>query len=501
LVALALVAVAVVFLARPAEAAPQPRSLGGGGWCWFGDPRGVHHKGTYNHTYIGWIDREGDIKVASYDHNTRVRTTAVLRRRLEVNDHANPSLHFRPDGRLMAFYSRHGGRNMYYRVSVRPEDITSWGRERTIPTNTPGRRGYTYPNPIQLRGESNRLWLFWRGGNFQPSFSRSADGGRTWATALTLIQSPSGRPYIKFASNNRDAIHFAFTQGHPGSVKSKIYHALYKRGSFYRADGTKIKRMSQLPLSPRETTRVDPKNTNAWIHDIALDRAGRPVIVYAKIVSAREHYYLYARWTGSRWSRARIASAGGSIEDGAQMWYSGGITLDHENPSVVYLSREVSGMHEVETWRTPDRGRTWTRRAVTSGSSTENVRPISPRGLVSFGDDMSVVWMRGDYKAFVDYQTDITTRLLNGGNIPPTAGATISPRRGQAPLSVRFGGSPSTDPDGSIVRWSWAFGDGSRATGGAVSHTFSSPGRYFVKLTVTDDLGDKDVFVTEVVVG
>lgn len=499
--ALALIVVAMTVLARPAEAAPQLRSLGGGGWSWFGDPRGVHHRGAYNRTYIGWIDREGTIKVASYDHGTGVRTTAALRWRLEVDDHDNPSLHLLPDGRLMVFYSRHAGGKMFYRVSVRPEDITSWRRERTVPTNTPGPNGYTYPNLVQLRAERNRLWLFWRGGNYQPTFSTSADGGDTWTTARTLVKYADNRPYIKFASNKRDTIHFAFTQGHPNTSQTKIYHAFYKRRAFYRADGTKIKRMSQLPLSPSETARIDTTASKDWIHDIALDNAGRPVIVYATFRSARKHSYWYARWTGTRWLRVPLTSAGPPIANRRETWYSGGITLDHDNPSVVYLSRKVNGMHEVETWWTPDRGRTWSRQAVTSGSRTENVRPISPRGLLAFDDDMSVVWMRGNYKHWVDYRTDITTVLMNGGNVPPNAEARVSPKRGKAPLSARFHGGLSKDSDGAIVSWSWDFGDGTRAAGSSTSHTYSSPGRYFPRLTVTDNSGDTDVFVTEVVVG
>jgi hypothetical protein len=496
---LALVAVAAMTAARAADAAPT-RSLGGGAWSWFGDPRAVHHKGTYNRTYIGWIDREGDIKVASYDHGTRLRVTAVLRWRLGIDDHNNPSLHVRPDGRLMAFYSRDSRKKMSYRVSRRPEDITSWGRERTIRTNTSGSKGYTYPNPVQLRAERNRLWLFWRGGNWQPTFSTSTDGGNTWAAARTLVTYPDDRPYIKFSSNKRDRIHFAFTQGHPRNLNTNIYHAYYRNGALYRANGTRIKSMSSLPLAPSETDKVYDTRYRSWVHDIALDSRGRPIIVFAVFRSTSDHRYYYARWTGLRWRRYGITPAGGTISDSREPHYSGGITLDHENPSVVYLSHEVKGMHEIETWRTPDRGRRWRRQVMTSGSRTENVRPVSPRGLLSFDNDLSVVWMRGSYDHYVDYQTDITTRLLRGGNGPPVAEAAVSPRSGRAPLSVRFDGRRSKDSDGSIVRWSWNFGDRSGGSGSAVSHTYSSPGRYFVRLTVTDDLGDKDVFVTEVVV-
>ncbi len=455
----------------------------------------MHHRGAYNRTYIGWIDREGDIKVASYDHSTRLRTTAVLAWRLGIDDHNNPSLHVRPDGRLMAFYSRAGRKTMRYRVSSRPEDITSWGRERTVPTNTSGPKGYTYPNPVQL-GESNRLWLFWRGGNWQPTFSTSTDSGSTWAPAQTLVNYPDHRPYIKFSSNKSDRIHFAFTQGHPRNLNTNIYHAYYRKGALYRANGTRIKSMAGLPLAPSETDKIYDTSYRSWVHDIALDSRGRPIIVFAVFPSTSDHRYYYARWTGLRWRRYEIAPAGGMISDSREPHYSGGITLDHENPSVVYLSREVRGVHEVETWRTPDGGPTWRRQAVTSGSRAENVRPVSPRGLLSFDNNMSVVWMRGNYGHYVDYQTDITTRLLNGGNVPPAAEAAVSPRSGRAPLSVRFDGRRSKDSDGSIVSWSWRFGDGSLANGRTVSHTYSSPGRYFVRLTVTDDWGDKDVLVT-----
>lgn len=503
----ALVAVSDARAQASAAAAPKLRTLGGGAWSWFGEPRGVHHRGNYRRTYVGWVDRQGDVKVASYDHATRVRTTAVLKWGLDVNDHANPSLHVRPDGRLMVFYNRHDGSKMRYRISSLPEDVRAWSRERTVPTNTSslnGKSGYAYPNPLRLSAERNRLFLFWRGGNWQPSFSTTSDHGRTWSPARTLIREPDQRPYVKYASNGRDKIHFAFTQGNPGSVDTDIHYAYYKDGALHRADGSRIKSMARLPLSPSQADKVYDTDTKTWIHDITLDSSGRPVIVFTTLPSDDEHHYHYARWTGTRWSEHHITPAGGSFGDPdsetRDRYYSGGITLDHENPGAVYLSREVNGMFEVETWRTPDGGKTWRREAVTSGSSVKNARPISPRGLQTFDDDMSVVWMRGSYSTYLNYQTDITTRLLNGGNIPPIAEMRATPRSGPAPLKVNFDGSASRDPDGSRLAYAWAFGDGTRGRGRSISHTYKSPGRYYATLTVTDTDGDKDVFVVEVTV-
>ena len=53
-----------------------------------------------------------------------------------------------------------------------------------------------------------------------------------------------------------------------------------------------------------------------------------------------------------------------------------------------------------------------------------------------------------------------------------------------------FDGSGSSDPDGSIVSYSWDFGDGSAAgTGIAPSHAYTATGTYTATLTVTDNSG------------
>jgi PKD repeat protein len=47
----------------------------------------------------------------------------------------------------------------------------------------------------------------------------------------------------------------------------------------------------------------------------------------------------------------------------------------------------------------------------------------------------------------------------------------------------------SEDDDGSIVAWLWDFGDGATSSQRNPSHAYESPGRYDVRLTVTDDDG------------
>jgi len=479
-----------------APAAAAERSVGDGAWSWFGDPRAVTHDGR---TYIGWVDQEGDVKVSSYDHATGERVTAVLQARLNQDDHANPSLHVRPDGTLVVFYSRHVGPSMHYRVSSQPDDVTSWGPPQTVPTNTPGIRGYTYPNPIRLEGE-DATYLFWRGGNYNPTFSVQHDGETTWSPARTLITMPGERPYVKYDSSGGDTIHMAYTNAHPNEFASvNIYYARVRAGLVERVGGQQVGSLDD-PISPAEGDPVYDATEPTWVHDVAADSAGRPVILFASFPSASDHRYHYARWTGSAWDIHQITPAGGSFRgDGGSPYYSGGLTLDHEDPSRVYLSRQTGSSWQVEAWTTVDGGASWTTQSLTAGSTEKNVRPVSPRGMVAFGGDLSVVWMRGPYQAYVDYDTAITA-VSPAGNQPPVADAEPAVRAGRAPLEVRFDSAFSRDPDGSIATWEWDFGDGATATGPSPTHTYASGGRYVPTLTVTDDGGATSVFVDEILV-
>lgn len=395
-----------------------------GAWNWCGDPKAVHHQGLHRRTYVGWVDDEGSVRIGAWDHETGETASTALHEGMERDDHDNPSILVLPDGRLMAFYCPHvrvpgrdeGLMGMFYRVSDAPEDVTSWGPERQLATNTPGSWGYTYPNPIQLSDEGGRIYLFWRGGNGQPSVSFT-DDGEYWTYAHTLFRSGGKRPYAKYATDGASTIHFAFTDGHPrGEPANSIYYAFYRDGALYRADGTRIGDLDALPLVPEDVDRVyDARamGARAWVWDIALDSMGRPVIVYAVFPEEDDHRYRYARWDGARWSDHEICGGGSWFPEPIPdmrgrryyVYYSGGVTLDHEDPSVVYASREIDGVHEIEMWKTPDGGLTWESEPITCGSSRDNVRPVVPRGRPAGGP--RILWMNGGYEHYTRYLTSV----------------------------------------------------------------------------------------------
>lgn len=399
-------------------AAAATHSLGHGAWSWFGDPRAVTRGGR---TYVGWVDRRGDVRIAAYDARThRVVRGPVLKRRLGRDDHANPSILIRRDGRLMVFFSPHSGhhlpppgvpRRLYYRVSRRPGDVRRFGRLRWLPTNTPGGLGYTYPNPIRI---GRAVCLFWRGGNWQPS-TATWRPGRGWSRARTLIRVGGGnRPYVKYAAgrgHSRGAVDVAFTEANPGNLATSIYYARLRADRFRRAGGRSA---GGFPLAPRRADRVYNGRAalgRAWVLDTASTAAGRPVILFATYHPGGRHViYRYATFAGGRWRLRRLVDSGPPIAGN----YPAGASLDHSDPATVVLSRRVGRVYEIERWRTRDGGRSWAHAAITHGSRQWNIRPVVPRG-----GSRTVVWMRGGYRGWRAYATTIRLHAARAGAWAP----------------------------------------------------------------------------------
>lgn len=94
-------------------------------------------------------------------------------------------------------------------------------------------------------------------------------------------------------------------------------------------------------------------------------------------------------------------------------------------------------------------------------------------------------------------------RSLSGGSelLPPVAQqGTFTPAYGDPDLLVRFDGTTSYDSDGTIVSYSWDFGDSTTGTGPTPVHLYSAAGEYTVTLTVEDNDGLTDVSVVTLTV-
>ena len=106
--------------------------------------------------------------------------------------------------------------------------------------------------------------------------------------------------------------------------------------------------------------------------------------------------------------------------------YTGLAVLDPTDPSVVYISTNANpttgaaltstadGKRHWEIFRgdTANAGDSWTWTPVTTNSTLDNLRPI----VVSDGDARKVLlWLRGTYRAYTDYQQQVLMLILAGG--------------------------------------------------------------------------------------
>ena len=132
---------------------------------------------------------------------------------------------------------------------------------------------------------------------------------------------------------------------------------------------------------------------------------------------------------------------------------------------------------------------------VATGSQTQALAYV---GYVRVGGDTS--WAGNPFFAGVLDEAAVYLSVLTPAQV--AAHYSASPAAGavnQAPvasftaqvtnLSVAFDGSASTDPDGSVASYSWAFGDGATGTGKTATHAYAAAGSYDATLTVTDNRG------------
>lgn len=94
-----------------------------------------------------------------------------------------------------------------------------------------------------------------------------------------------------------------------------------------------------------------------------------------------------------------------------------------------------------------------------------------------------------------------TTTTVPGTTVPgdpaPVAAFTVA-ELGSGQWAFDAGASSD---NGTIVTYSWSFGDGGTATGSTAVHLYNSPDTYQVTLTVTDDAGQSDSVTQPVAVG
>ncbi len=421
-----------------------------GGWCWYQGPRAiVTRDGQLVFTSISGTDSAGsdagDLWATAWDPRAGLVVQAELHDRFQADDHDVAGLLERPDGRILAVYGKHGSDHLQrWRITTRPGDISDWSKEGQFDT---GAR-YTYSNVFRLSHEHGRIYNFSRTRGYNPNCTISDDEGRTWQYGFRLLSwdraslpgdprytgSDGGRPYLRYASNGVDTIHFVATDDHPRAYDNSIYHGFYRGGKLHDSAGVVVGQPGvdgTSQLAPRSFTEVFEGTADrvAWTTDLELDQQGRPYTAFSVQVDGaagrgthdprfgQDHRYYYARWDGNTWHVHEMAFAGTCLYT-RESDYTGLVALDPQDPGHVVISTNADpqtgeplisradGRRHWELYRgrTQDGGRSWQWTPITSDSSVDNLRPVIPR---SNGRQQYLLWARGTLTSYTDYRLDI----------------------------------------------------------------------------------------------
>ncbi|MDW6003569.1 glycoside hydrolase family 6 protein [Vibrio mangrovi] len=130
-----------------------------------------------------------------------------------------------------------------------------------------------------------------------------------------------------------------------------------------------------------------------------------------------------------------------------------------------------------------------------SGSNPYYIVNTEWNGTIKKGESLAVNFMGTRDNTSAANVELLGSTCSDGGTPPPPANhlpdaaADATPVSGIAPLEVNFSAGGSTDADGDELTYIWDFGDGSTGVGRDATHTYTDPGEYTAKLTVSDGTG------------
>ena len=342
--------------------------------------------------------RELAIMVSYYDHTRGVVPRPVtLYFDPKVDDpHDNASLRIDGEGYLWVFKSgRNWSRPGLIFCSMKPYDITAFERLAD--------QEFTYPQ-VWRRPDGGWFLLFTKyfegskNGPERKLFWKTSHDGRAWSEDHLLAgfgghYQTSGRQGAKVAT---------FFNYHPANNvdrRTNLYYAqtLDEGKTWTTADGTPL----APPLEKRDNAALvlDLQAEGKFMYscDLNFDVRGNPILLC--IVSRagepgpkgdpREWTVLH--WTGEKWERHVVAVSDHNYDMGS-LYVNGGEWRIIGATGTAPQKWGAGG--EIETWTSPDEGRTWTKeRALTAGSEFNHSyvrRPLNQH------PDFAAFWADGN---------------------------------------------------------------------------------------------------------
>jgi len=336
-------------------------------------------------THVAWLDSTSEgfrVRIRTLDNPTGEWSPAYTVGEA-FDNHGGPALTVDSKGYLHIVYYPHH-HPFRYRRSARPNDASQWEEEIRF-----GRR-CTYPT--LLCGPDNTLYLTCRESVENPwvvnLYTKRPESDR-WEGPRTILRAlKTGYAHFQEAlawGTDRRTIHLScrFYDGNPGVGHTVGYLRSRDLGlSWERSDGARV----ALPATA-QTVEVlaggaDRSQTGWRCGAIAVDRAGRPYVLYST-TATRPFRSWIARLEGpGAWSKRPLL---GEIEKHHSGWGAcmpGGVTFDTGGRMFITLTlKKTSARSDEEIWghpssevillESPDGGKSFASRLVSKPDPNE----------------------------------------------------------------------------------------------------------------------------------